>query len=80
MVRGKPLSTIRSILNKATKPRWPFRELDGQFEITMPMVDVPRLNEMLVRAGVRVEALIPRRSLEDYFLSITEGVSSDRTL
>jgi hypothetical protein len=33
---------------------------------------IPELNKALVGAGVQVKALIPRRSLEDLFLSMTE--------
>jgi ABC-2 type transport system ATP-binding protein len=44
-------------------------------EVRMPAAAVASLNERLVRAGVQVHALIPKRSLEDYFLSITQGTS-----
>jgi hypothetical protein len=30
---------------------------------------------MLVEAGIEVRAILPRRSLEEYFLAITEGAS-----
>jgi ABC-2 type transport system ATP-binding protein len=33
------------------------------------------INRLLVSAGIKVYALVPRRSLEEYFLSITEGAS-----
>jgi len=35
--------------------------------------EIPVLNKFLVENGVLVNALIPVRSLEDYFLSITSG-------
>ena len=35
----------------------------------------PRINETLVNNRVNVSAVIPRRSLEDYFLEMTEGAS-----
>jgi len=41
----------------------------------MPFDKTALLNAALVAAGVDVAALIPRRSLEAYFLSITEGAS-----
>lgn len=34
--------------------------------------ELPRLNRLLVESGIDVSAIIPRSSLEDYFLSITE--------
>ena len=49
---------------------------DGEvIECTLPRQDVSALNRRLVEAGVEVSALVPKRSLEEYFLSITEGVS-----
>lgn len=47
----------------------------GRLELSMPAERVADLNAELVRAGVAVHSLVPRRSLEDYFLSITEGAS-----
>jgi ABC-type multidrug transport system ATPase subunit len=35
--------------------------------------EIPELNKFLVEGNVAVNALIPMRSLEDYFLAITEG-------
>ncbi len=37
--------------------------------------DVPKLNKYLVLKGITVRAFVPTRSLEEYFLKITEGVS-----
>lgn len=36
------------------------------------------INRILVEAGIDVHALVPRRSLEEYFLSITEGASDGK--
>jgi hypothetical protein len=44
-------------------------------EVTLPAEDISSLNTLLVSQGIQVKALIPKRSLEDYFLSITEGAS-----
>ncbi len=49
---------------------------NGQtIEVKMPTAAVAVLNERLVREGVQVQAVIPKRSLEEYFLSITQGAS-----
>jgi hypothetical protein len=45
-------------------------------EVRLPADAVAALNAQLVQAGVRVHALVPKRSLEDYFLRITEGTSA----
>jgi ABC-type multidrug transport system ATPase subunit len=42
---------------------------------TMPLEKAAELNALLVRAGCSVHALVPKRSLEEYFLSITEGAT-----
>jgi len=44
-------------------------------DVKMPLERVHELNTALVQAGIAVHALIPRRSLEEYFLSLTEGAS-----
>ena len=48
---------------------------DGVFTVKMPLEKAAELNAALVAAGVEVHGLTPRRSLEEYFLSITEGAS-----
>ncbi len=47
-------------------------------EAKMPSSNVPALARLLVEAGVEVRALIPRRSLEEYFLSLTEQAEVPR--
>ena len=46
-----------------------------RLECTVPVEIIPRINGRLVNAGVAVTSLIPRRSLEEFFLAITEGAS-----
>ena len=46
---------------------------ENKFSINLEPKDIPALNKYLVENGVMVNALIPVRSLEDYFLSITSG-------
>jgi ABC-type multidrug transport system ATPase subunit len=46
---------------------------ENKFSISLEQDDIPVLNKYLVENGVMVNALIPVRSLEDYFLSITAG-------
>ena len=41
-------------------------------EARMSVADVPALARLLVGAGIEVRALVPRRSLEEYFLSLTD--------
>ena len=72
ILKGRPGTKIRSIL-RALKLVDSFKEHDGQFDVVMSFKDIPVLASQLVRKGVSVGALIPKRSLEDFFLSITEG-------
>jgi ABC-type multidrug transport system ATPase subunit len=39
--------------------------------VKVPAADAGRMNAELVRAGIEVRSLVPRRSLEEYFLSLT---------
>jgi ABC-type multidrug transport system ATPase subunit len=45
----------------------------NKFILSVEQKTIPELNKYLVENGVLVNALIPVRSLEDYFLSITSG-------
>ena len=47
---------------------------EKKFSINMENKDIPEVNKYLVENGIMVNALVPVRSLEDYFLSITAGV------
>lgn len=47
-------------------------------DVDMPLEHAATLNTLLVQAGIEVRSFVPRRSLEDYFLSITEGATDIR--
>jgi ABC-type multidrug transport system ATPase subunit len=47
-------------------------------EARMPSSNIPVLARLLVEGGVEVRALVPRRSLEEYFLSLTEQAEAPR--
>ena len=50
--------------------------MDGTvIECSLPRERVADVNRLLVQANIPVHALVPKRSLEEYFLSITEGAS-----
>ena len=51
------------------------KEEDRCLEITIPLEQTWALNAALVAGGVEVHSLVPQRSLEEYFLSITEGTT-----
>jgi len=78
VVEGSPATAIRKVLKSLHRLVSSFSEKDGLFDVAVQVKDVPALNKALVRGGVNVRALIPKRSLEQYFLSLTEGQTSDR--
>ena len=43
----------------------------NKFYFNLAQEDIPQLNKYIVENGILVGALVPVRSLEDYFLSIT---------
>ncbi len=73
-IAAEPLSKAEEIVRHHSSVEGVLRDGD-MLEVRMPREGVSSLNAMLVHEGVRVHALIPKRSLEDYFLSITEGTS-----
>ncbi|TET66060.1 MAG: ABC transporter ATP-binding protein, partial [Candidatus Zixiibacteriota bacterium] len=46
--------------------------VDGRLQIDITREKLAEINSFLVRKGFSVSALIPKRSLEDFFLSLTE--------
>ena len=44
---------------------------EESLECSLPQERIAEVNSLLVNAGLEVQGVIPRRSLEDYFLSIT---------
>ncbi len=45
--------------------------VDGRIQVKVPAEQAGAMNAELVRAGIEVRSLVPRRSLEEYFLSLT---------
>ena len=72
ILHAEPPQKVLSVLKRQNKILKNFSEKEGRFEVIMDFAGIPELNKALVDAGVQVRALIPRRSLEDLFLSMTE--------
>lgn len=71
LLRAKPQRSVLSVCTKATRiVRSVEREGDA-FRISMKPEDVPALLRKLQAASVRVFSVTPKRSLEEYFLTIT---------
>ncbi|MGD0036816.1 MAG: ABC transporter ATP-binding protein [Bacteroidota bacterium] len=78
VVQGHPRKKVESVLRLQKNIIEKYTVKEGMFEVRMDFTDIPELNKALVLAGVHVQALIPRRSLEDLFLSMTEHSNEAR--
>jgi ABC-type multidrug transport system ATPase subunit len=72
VIHATPLKKVESVLRKQKKMITSYTVKEGMVEVKMEFNDIPELNKALVDAGVQMHALIPKRSLEDLFLSMTE--------
>ena len=72
VIHANPQKKVESVLRKNKSMIGTYVVNNGGFEVKMDFARIPELNKALVLAGVHVEALIPKRSLEDLFLSMTE--------
>ena len=72
VIQAQPQKKVESVLRRLKKIIGTYEVKEGMFEVSMDFANIPELNKSLVQAGVCVQALIPKRSLEDLFLSMTE--------
>ena len=75
-VRARPMDKVRHVLS-GQRGIEKVVETAEEFLVTMPFEGIPELARALVREQVDIEALVPRRSLEEYFLSITESDNAE---
>jgi ABC-type multidrug transport system ATPase subunit len=75
VLKAEPKQKVIAVLKRKKNIVERFSVKASEYEIKMDAADIPELNKALVVGGVRVQALIPRRSLEDLFLSFTEKAS-----
>jgi ABC-type multidrug transport system ATPase subunit len=78
IIEAEPLQKVKTVLDRRKKTVRDFELTDDKFRVMMDFKHIPDLNRALVAAGIRVKSLIPRRSLEDLFLSMTENATQDR--
>jgi uncharacterized protein with GYD domain len=72
-LKAGPAEKVRQILEEKGIRVRSFDEGTGEFSLDIRFEETADLTAALVRAEVEVHAVVPRRSLEDYFLSITEN-------
>jgi ABC-type multidrug transport system ATPase subunit len=76
-IDARPAEKVLAILSEHRLARAVTRSGEA-VEATMAPSDVAELARRLVEGGVEINALIPRRSLEEYFLSLTEQAEPSR--
>ena len=69
-IKAKPLKKARIILNNSKLILF-VEESNGVFKVKIANNDLSQLTRDLVKADIDISAIIPRTSLEDYFLSLT---------
>ena len=69
------LEKTKSLLNNTAWINKLDTEMNGKFIFNLTPEEVPELNKYLVQNEIMVSAVIPTRSLEEYFLSITQKAS-----
>ena len=73
ILKGEPKDGVATLLREQSTIVRKFNDVEDGFEVSLDFSHIPLLTKMLVDAGIKVHAIIPRRSLEDFFLSMTEG-------
>lgn len=74
MIDASPIEKAQTIIQRHPSVERVSKN-EHTLEVRIPADHISSLNTLLVSQGIQVKALIPKRSLEDYFLSITEGAS-----
>ncbi len=74
VVKGQPKAKLLAVVKKQKFIK-KMTEKNQALELSMPFKDIPGLIKALVKGGVAVHSVTPRRSLEDFFLSLTENES-----
>lgn len=69
-IKAEPVEKARKIL-KDSKFILFVEESNGVFKVKIANKDLSKLTRDLVKADIDISAIIPRTSLEDYFLSLT---------
>jgi ABC-2 type transport system ATP-binding protein len=78
IIEAEPHEKVKTVLDSQRSTVRNFEIIEENFKVMMDFKYIPDLNNAFVAAGIRVKSLIPRRSLEDLFLSMTENATQDR--
>ncbi len=73
ILKAEPKKKVSEVLRGMKDKVKKFKVVGDALEVTMQFEHIPLLTRKLVGAGVDIHAVVPRRSLEEFFLSITEN-------
>jgi ABC-type multidrug transport system ATPase subunit len=73
-IEADPLDRAREVIAGLTFAA-DVRTSGQSIEVRLPQDRIAETNRVLVQLGIQVRALVPKRSLEEYFLMLTEGIS-----
>ncbi len=71
-IQAEPAAKVDRVLRSQKTIVKASERVRDEVRVSIARKDIPPLQAAFVKAGVRVYAVVPHRSLEDYFLSITE--------
>jgi ABC-2 type transport system ATP-binding protein len=63
----------KSVLNESNRSDTIKEIVNNKIILNLSEEDIPGINKLLVEKGIDVNSIVPSRSLEEYFLKITEG-------
>jgi len=72
ILKAEPADAVRRLLAEMPQAV-KVRDSEEGFRLEIRPADVPELTRRLVANNIQVNAIVPRRSLEEYFLSLTES-------
>ena len=76
-IDARPLEAARQVAERCAGVTG-LRVEQGRLLASVPADRVGELTRTFVMSGIDVRAIVPRRTLEEYFLSITEGATDTR--
>ena len=73
-IHAKPIKKAHALIDEQTYTS-DLSESEGIIKVKIAYENLNKLNALLIENGIKVSAIIPRSSLEDYFLSLTGDIA-----
>ncbi len=75
-LKAGPKKSVMEVLHRLKMVVRTFIDRGDGFDVEMDSENIPLLTKKLIAAKIDVRAIVPRRSLEDFFLSVTENLET----